>query len=628
MKKIYTFSLLIFALCYSTNLIGQKTIFKGAQKSIQIPVGEVYSPERPASNVNIAEGLPLSKSRTDLEAYLGNSLYDLQTNHSIMNRLVNYGDGKVSAVWTRGVGNPAFADRGTGYNHFDGNSWGPEPTIRIESLRTGWPSIVTTDAETELIIAHDFATHEIITNRKAAGETTWTQSAIPSIPTGIVWPQMAKGEGEYVHVIAISTTIGAGGGLYNGVDGQILYYRSPDAGLTWDITDFVIPGLDSTSYELIRRADAYKVAARGNTVAVAVFSWWEDVRVFKSEDNGLTWTQHIVYDFPFEKYNYDDGYTYDQLPADPNAPDSLAIFTGGNAGNVVVDNDGKLHLFFGAMYVIDDVLTDDNFNFFPCSSGIYYWNESHGPDSTRLIANIVDANQNDTLDIDCFNFNFDPMVNSLTTSPNAGIDANNGIYLTYSALTENYLAEGAMPNPQLFRHVYAIKSLDGGATWTEPYDIVENYTEPVLIPFYETVYPTVAIDVDEQMHIMFMRDLEPGTNFTDDDDFTANEMIYLAIDVEEIGVGPVNVNQPRLSEMKVSPNPTADNCYISLESESYQKAEILVYDLMGKIVYREFRNFTDGTNRFSISLIQQAKGIYSISVIAEDAHYNAKVLVQ
>ncbi len=30
------------------------------------------------------------------------------------------------------LGYPDFADRGTGYNYFDGNHWGPYPTVRIE----------------------------------------------------------------------------------------------------------------------------------------------------------------------------------------------------------------------------------------------------------------------------------------------------------------------------------------------------------------------------------------------------------------------------------------------------------------------------------------------------------------
>ena len=35
-----------------------------------------------------------------------------------------------------------WADRGTGYNYFDGNSWEPQPNSRLESSRGGWPSII------------------------------------------------------------------------------------------------------------------------------------------------------------------------------------------------------------------------------------------------------------------------------------------------------------------------------------------------------------------------------------------------------------------------------------------------------------------------------------------------------
>ncbi|MFM2385784.1 MAG: hypothetical protein RL660_541, partial [Bacteroidota bacterium] len=65
---------------------------------------------------------------------IGTTFYDLQSNGSMSRRIVNYGNNRVSAVWTYSSSADAFntaggfADRGTGYNHNNGTAWGPAPT--------------------------------------------------------------------------------------------------------------------------------------------------------------------------------------------------------------------------------------------------------------------------------------------------------------------------------------------------------------------------------------------------------------------------------------------------------------------------------------------------------------------
>ncbi len=82
-----------------------------------------------------------AKSVTFDEAQIGITQYDLQSNASLGNRLWLFDDGTIGGVWTRGVENaPAFPDRGTGYNYFDGAAWGEE-IGPIESIRAGWPSV-------------------------------------------------------------------------------------------------------------------------------------------------------------------------------------------------------------------------------------------------------------------------------------------------------------------------------------------------------------------------------------------------------------------------------------------------------------------------------------------------------
>ena len=81
------------------------------------------------------------------------SWYDLQTNSALGNRLYLHPDNTLSAVWTYS-NDAVFDDRGTGYNYFDGGTWGPYPTARIENVKTGWPTIAPFHENGEVIVGH------------------------------------------------------------------------------------------------------------------------------------------------------------------------------------------------------------------------------------------------------------------------------------------------------------------------------------------------------------------------------------------------------------------------------------------------------------------------------------------
>ena len=67
------------------------------------------------------------------ETVIGTSTYDLQSNAAVQNRIIVHDDGTISAGWTMSTQyNTTYSDRGTGYNFFDGTSWGAAPTIRLE----------------------------------------------------------------------------------------------------------------------------------------------------------------------------------------------------------------------------------------------------------------------------------------------------------------------------------------------------------------------------------------------------------------------------------------------------------------------------------------------------------------
>ncbi|HNX45052.1 MAG TPA: hypothetical protein PLJ84_12555, partial [Bacteroidales bacterium] len=90
-----------------------------------------------------------------MEDEVGYTVYDLQSNGSTpYGRLTQFTDGTFAAVYTVAVNPTAYNDRGTGYNYFDGTTWGPSNSTRLESAKCGWPTHAQLGANGEVVVSH------------------------------------------------------------------------------------------------------------------------------------------------------------------------------------------------------------------------------------------------------------------------------------------------------------------------------------------------------------------------------------------------------------------------------------------------------------------------------------------
>jgi hypothetical protein len=429
-------------------------------------------------------------------------------------------------------------------------------------------------------------------------------------------------------VIAITTPVANGGALYEGVDGHLIYFRSLDGGVTWDQTDVALDGLGS-DFTTGSSADAYYIDARGNSVAFGVFNDWDDVLLFKSDDNGDTWTKHVVNDFPLDLYTIDSGYTVADLPEDPFAPDTLAIFTSDNFGNVLIDHDGMAHVFFGRMYVQDSDLTDGNSSYFPATDGIDYWNETFGPDSTQTVVSTIDVNMNDTLDIAAIG-NIALYFASLTSMPSAGIDAAGNIYLTYSGVREDLIEA---QDDQHYRHIYLSATFDGGETWIDPFDIniPEIATEPDLADFIEGVFPTMVRDVDNSVRLIYQQDYRPGLAVRGDmDDAAGNFIPYVQVDVADLGVvGTEELVEPETFDLAVTPNLTRGDATLSFDLPEAGQVRIDLVNMHGQVVRNlSSGQFAAGFHNETIDLSAQARGTYFVMLQTQGKYAAVRLIKQ
>ncbi|MCO6491074.1 MAG: T9SS type A sorting domain-containing protein [Phaeodactylibacter sp.] len=645
----------IFAMASSVTVFGQSKLKRSslmkpatAERCVE-PFLDVPADAVTANPVDVQ--MPVS-FRAGSEFPIGATTYDLQSNNSVDDRISRSSGGELHGTWTFSLnGDVAAPDRGSGYNSTTGGVWGDQPIQRVESVRIGWPSHVVTESGTECLISHVGAP-AVHVARRTAGSATWSEADIPSniLPAnggvGILWPR-ATASGENVHVIAISYPIANGGGLYEGVDGHPLYYRSTDGGATWDKVDVILPGLDNTSI-VGGTADGYAIDSRGDVVAVAFFEGWSDVILMKSEDNGETWTKTVVHDFPLDLYQLDEVYTVDDLPPyeedhpavlngeNADGSDSLAILSNDEAGAVIIDPNGMVHVFWGRMYVTDADFTDGTSNFYPTSSGVMYWNETYGADSSRIIADVVDINGNDTLDI--VGDNVSSYFCSLTGQPNAGVDEFGNIYLAYTNVMEGdrYLA---IEDNQYYRHVFVTTSTDGGETWSDPYDAInpDVVFEPDLVDFYEAVFPSVTSNVDTaSMDILYQQDFRPGLAVRGDmDPFETSFINHISLSPrEDLGIEfPTSGTkeetvQADYFKLEVQPNPARNEALVSFELKNNAQYSLSLLNLMGqKVADIETANgFSANQVRINVGNLNQ--GVYLLRLQAEDKVAVTKLMVR
>jgi hypothetical protein len=312
--------------------------------------------------------------RNYTETTIGTTYYDLQTNDAISDRLwLNPDNNTISAVWTFSPdATSGTPNRGTGYNYFDGSAWGPAPLTRVESQRCGFTNIGIPSGGTETIIAHNNTSLVMQhTSRATIGSGTWDEdlsSLSDDAVGGNLWSKIAV-NGNTIHIISLTTPVANSGDLFNGMDGEPLYYRSTDGGATWDKTNVELPDISSENY-IGFGGDSYQIDAHDNTVAIVIGSVSTDLLLFKSTDNGETWTKTVLLAHPFPFF---DDNTITDVNGDGIA-DSIEVCDGALA--VLVDNNDMVHVCWGDMFIKNDIAGDGLFSYYPGLNNLIYWDES------------------------------------------------------------------------------------------------------------------------------------------------------------------------------------------------------------------------------------------------------------
>lgn len=536
-----------------------------------------------------------AKSMIQVEEYVGTSIYDLQTNNSIQNRIIA-DDAGVAACFTFSATNSSdtYPDRGTGYNYRTAGAWQDDITQRVESMRTGWTSLMHPANGSEILMNHSGTGGIKVWTRAAIGTGNWVNSVVPT-PSGFAmfWPRATSGgaDGNSIHMICLSDP--NAGVFTNGMTGAILYNRSLDGGVTWDLTEVLLPGEENTSLVDGFSADTYAIYARGNKIAIATFGDLQDSYIWISNDNGSTWTLSTIWDFPIDNYVIDQG-TDIELDGVQDT-----VLSSDGAGAVFIDASGTAHAAFGTMFYTDDLgVIDSVYSYFPLGGSIAYWNENMVDPATEVLEIGVSPDVDTT--IPAATTEVGQYGNSgIASHPQLAEAADGTIFCSYQAVNENYF-NGA----EYLRHIYAVKSDDGGATWTAPSDITPDLAEDG----YEYVYASMApFAYGDKIHLIVQRDFEPGIHVQPEDavdPVTDNDQIYVCVSLDLVGVEEGSLTKTSFS---VFPNPTTSE--LNIQVGANENGVIRIFNANGQMV-RSFNNFNNGITKVDVSDL--ANGVYDV----------------
>lgn len=669
MKKVLLLSL---GLAMGFSAFAQKTVVKQELNKRTVTKGAAFGTEVVNSAETFApksqQSVVANRYENFEEAEVLHTMYDLQSNSYLANRMYQKNNGAIGVVATYSMaGNASAADRGTGYNYFDGNNWGDMPEARLESERTGWPSIAPWGAEGEIIVNHSSAVNYMI--REKAGEGEWTTGVIPSpaglegLPAGLsmTWPRVATSgaNNEVIHVVAAAQDSNDDNASY------VFYARSTDGAQTWDVS--YGPVFEDGDHYNVYSADDYSIATNGDNVAIFYCGGLlGHASVYMSNDNGLTWERHLAWENPYHTNSWED---------ESNFFEQLYVPV---HGTIAIDNDGVAHVAMTAGLFTHDT-PEASYSIYSgvTIDGISYWNSAMGqplqprvegdPHSALqlwLPTGETDSDGNEYVsaawDSTYFcgwipphpetwwageDFGNDAIFQGSTIEGQAGdymsyfggcvsaypsiaVDSEGNLAVAYSAPDQTRKGD-----QYWFRSPYVSYLPKGETQWLIAADrLIGSYEEMDVEYFHHMFDEATCVTAvpnpvkPNEFVFSYLADTELGFangTYPSQPEFSESILYVAKVSSEYIEVG-VNETIAQDVVYNVYPNPASEMIYVS--SSMNADATVIFTNLAGQTVKVVNANLTTGENGISINDLNS--GIYFCTVNANGYSHTSKVVVK
>jgi hypothetical protein len=581
-------------------------------------------------DLSLNDNLPLKQSPaiTITEEEIGDTRYDNQSNASIPKKIVLFDDGTIGATWTRSMEEGSFfADRGTGYNYFDGVAWGEWPTSRVEDIKIHRPVYAPWGENGEMLVSHTSGSGLYMAYRAEKGTGDWDFETISGPPGEdyVVWPRAVSSgpDNSRIHLLSLTLPESHGGSTYEFLDGALLYSYSPNGGESWEVEMEILDGMTADDFYGFG-GDSYAFAEPSGDVVAFVFGEpGNGLYLMKSTDGGLTFEKTTIWETPY-----------------PGVQSGIAtdtFYCADGSHSLAIDDFGKVHVAFGITR-IQGIENDLPYQYL-WIDGIAYWNEDmpgfssninalspyDHPDSEliedyNLIGWTQDINNNGQLDFldDLGRYNI-----GLSSQPQLVIDEEE-IFLVYSSVTETY--SNGLKN---YRHLWSRAGhiSEVSTIWFPSFN---HLTSDLSHIFDECVYPAVAANSDDYIHLIYQVDTEPGiASWYQQHDYTDNQITYIKEPKSVIiGIGqqfqPVN----QLNVAQNYPNPFHGITRIYAETIASGTLSIKVITLSGQVVYEEFRRHVQpGEHFFELNGQHFTNGIYFYTITDGKSTVTKKMIV-
>lgn len=642
MKKLLLISALILTgscVVIAQSQLGVKSTvgYKGYPILKNIPTNEAIFP---------SAAVPINSKSHKTPSTLGSRVvgytcYELQSNCAAPRNIINHGDGSFSFAWTIddacAVNN---VNRGTGYNYWNGTTLAVPggATARLEPVRTGFSQIAvlgTGGTAQEVVFAHNGPPYDFqMSTNGAIGSTTWTSanagattplpvSTTTSVTSGL-WARIATGgtTNNTIHLI---------NGYFDGKDKGILtpntYSRSTDGGASWSEQSVMMPGYDSTRV-LSGSGEAYSIDAEGSTVAILYGGFGQDIALWKSTDDGATFTRTFVDSSYFAP-------SFDSIAA----PGDTALTSDG-AVSVVVAPNGTAHVAYSTTIFFKDTAGTTYFS--PGYVGLIYWNDNAKTlVPIQITTNDIDTSANGGNDTDAWevaqytaniNANAAPSPPSarygnraFLTIPSIAVDGNN-VFIVFSLVTDG----DSTVDQQSYRDIWVVASQDGGVTFGPIQNVTCTQGE-------EEFFSSLAKKVDNNLHILYDLDTEPGTNIQNGDPIAASEIRYATIDKAKVlagtascstaGLGVVEHGNSVFNVADNYPNPTSGLTYFDVTMKKSAAISMEIFNNIGQQVYVSSEKLSVGKHTLSVDASTFSAGLYFYTIKSGDAIVSGKMTV-
>jgi hypothetical protein len=345
----------------------------------------------------------------------------------------------------------------------------------------------------------------------------------------------------------------------------------------------------------------------------------------KSTDGGDTWEKTVVWEHPYPFFDFETTLTD-------------TFFCVDNSASIAIDNDGKVHLAFGINRVLHNE-TGTGYWLFYLVDGIGYWNEdmpSFSDDidalcppqyefpNSELVEDYnyvgwtqdVDGDGEITLLQDVYYYN----TIGLSTMPAIAIDDENKIFIVYSSTTETF--DNFQNN---YKHIWA-RAYDEEVGWTG----FVHVSSDIIHMFDECIYPVLAANSNDYLHLIYQADATPGTAIDDEHVYQENRMTYARINKYEFY--PWFAVEYQLSQLQVSqnyPNPFNDQTFINVDLDFSANLSLEVWDLTGQLL-REVNkgSVSAGSHRINLDRGNLPSGMYFYIVKARNQSFTGKMTVR